>query len=56
MERIAIDRYREMIDYIGGRDPTARRLLEEILAVEEVHAEDLSSLLDGVACRNAGSS
>jgi len=44
-ERIAIDSYREMIDYIGGDDPTTRRLLESILAKEEEHAEDLSSLL-----------
>ena len=44
-ERIAIDSYREMIQYFGDRDPTSRRLLEEILATEEEHAEDLSSLL-----------
>lgn len=45
-ERIAIDSYREMINYIGADDPTTRRLLEEILAVEEEHAEDMASLLD----------
>jgi bacterioferritin len=44
-ERIAIDSYREMIQYFGDRDPTSRRLMEEILATEEEHAEDLSSLL-----------
>lgn len=44
-ERIAIDSYREMIDFFGKDDPTSRRLLEEILAVEEEHAEDLLSLL-----------
>jgi bacterioferritin len=44
-ERIAIDSYREMIQYFGDRDSTSRRLLEEILATEEEHAEDLSSLL-----------
>lgn len=44
-ERIAIDSYRDMIRYFGDRDPTSRRLLEEILATEEEHAEDLSSLL-----------
>jgi bacterioferritin len=44
-ERIAIDSYRQMIDYIGGDDPTTRRLLEEITAKEEEHAEDLASLL-----------
>lgn len=43
-ERIAIESYREMINYIGSSDPTTRRMLEEILAVEEEHAEDLSSL------------
>ena len=44
-ERIAIDSYRDMIRYLGDRDPTSRRLMEEILATEEEHAEDLSSLL-----------
>lgn len=44
-ERIAIDSYREMIGYLASRDPTSRRLLEEILAVEEEHAEDLASML-----------
>lgn len=44
-ERIAIDSYRDMIRYLGDRDPTTRRLMEEILATEEEHAEDLSSLL-----------
>lgn len=44
-ERVAIDSYREMINYIGAQDPTTRRLLEDILAKEEEHAEDLSSML-----------
>ena len=48
-ERVAIDSYKEMVDYIGPRDPTTRRLLEEILAKEEEHAEDLSSMLSAVA-------
>jgi bacterioferritin len=47
-ERIAIDSYREMATYIGERDPTTRRLLEEILAVEEEHADDLVSLMEGM--------
>jgi bacterioferritin len=46
-ERIAIDSYREMIQYIGDGDPTTRRMLEEILATEEEHADDLADLLDG---------
>ncbi|HYX30079.1 MAG TPA: ferritin-like domain-containing protein [Pyrinomonadaceae bacterium] len=44
-ERIAIDSYREMIKYFGTDDPTSRRMLEGILAVEEEHADDLVSLL-----------
>jgi bacterioferritin len=44
-ERIAIDSYRQMIDYVGEKDSTTRRLLEEILAVEEEHADDMSDLL-----------
>ena len=45
-ERIAIDSYREMITYFGNDDPTSRRLMEEILAVEEEHADDLQNLLE----------
>jgi bacterioferritin len=44
-ERIAIDSYREMVTYCGTEDPTTRRMLEGILAVEEEHAEDLVSML-----------
>jgi bacterioferritin len=45
-ERIAIDSYREMITYLGNDDPTSRRMMEGILAVEEEHADDLVSLLE----------
>jgi len=45
-ERVAIDSYREMATYFGNADPTSRRLMEEILAKEEEHAEDLVSLLE----------
>ena len=44
-ERIAIDSYRELIDFLGNDDPTTRRMLEEILATEEEHADDLARLL-----------
>jgi bacterioferritin len=47
-ERIAIESYREMVGYLVEQDPTTRRMLEEILASEEEHAEDLSSLLEGL--------
>lgn len=45
-ERIAIDSYREMIQYLGNDDPTTRRMLEGILAMEEEHADDLGGLLE----------
>jgi bacterioferritin len=48
-ERIAIDSYREIVQYIGDADPTTRRLMEEILAVEEEHADDLADLLGSAA-------
>jgi len=48
-ERIAIDSYGEMIRYIGDKDPTTRRMLEGILAMEEEHADDLASLLADLA-------
>ena len=44
-ERVAIDSYKEMIEYVGSKDPTTRRMLDGILAVEEEHAEDLATLL-----------
>ena len=44
-ERIAIDSYRDMINYLGNDDPTTRRMMEGILAMEEEHADDLVSLL-----------
>jgi bacterioferritin len=45
-ERIAIDSYRDIIQYLGNDDPTTRRMMETILAVEEEHADDLVSLLN----------
>jgi bacterioferritin len=47
-ERIAIESYREMIAYLNENDPTTQRMLKEILAMEEEHAEDLASLLANV--------
>ena len=44
-ERIAIDSYRGFIQYLGDKDPTTRRMLESILAVEEQHADELAGLL-----------
>jgi len=45
-ERIAIDSYREMINYIGNKDTTTTRMMEGILAMEEEHADDLVGLLE----------
>jgi bacterioferritin len=50
-ERVAIESYTEMIKYIGEGDPTTRRLLESILAVEEEHAEDMKTLLEALPKR-----
>jgi bacterioferritin len=44
-ERIAIDHYRELINYFGVKDSTTRTMLEGILAVEEEHANDMHDLL-----------
>jgi len=44
-ERIAIDHYRELVNYFGTHDSTTRTMLEGILAVEEEHANDMHDLL-----------
>ncbi|MGN6153442.1 MAG: ferritin-like domain-containing protein [Lysobacteraceae bacterium] len=46
-ERIAIDSYREVIAWIGDKDTTTRRMLEDILAQEEEHADEFADLLQG---------
>jgi bacterioferritin len=48
-ERVAIAAYTEIINWLGDGDPTTRRLLESILAVEEEHAEDMLDLLTGIS-------
>ncbi len=48
-ERIAIESYSEIIRWLADKDPTSRRLMEEILAVEEEHADDLVNLLKVVS-------
>jgi bacterioferritin len=44
-ERVAIESYSEIVRYLGDRDITSRRMMEEILANEEEHADDLQKLL-----------
>lgn len=53
-ERVAIDSYSEMIRYLGEKDSTTRRMLEGILAMEEEHADDLSSILATLDPNKAG--
>lgn len=48
-ERIAIESYGEIVRYLGEKDPTSRRVMEEILAKEEEHADDLKTLIESVA-------
>jgi len=50
-ERIAIESYSEIIRWLGSGDTTTRRMMEDILAVEEEHADDLLSLLADLAGR-----
>jgi bacterioferritin len=45
-ERVAIESYSEIIRWLGDKDSSTRRLLEDILAVEEEHADDLLSILE----------
>ena len=44
-ERVAIESYNEIIRWLGDKDSTTRRMLEDILAVEEEHADDLLNIL-----------
>ena len=44
-ERVAIASYSEIIAWLGTHDTTTRRMLEDILAVEEEHADDLLTFL-----------
>jgi bacterioferritin len=47
-ERIAIESYRDIIQFLGDKDPTSKRLMEWILAKEEEHADDMADLLFAV--------
>ena len=45
-ERVAVESYRQMIALVGDKDHTTRRMLEQILADEEEHADELSDWLE----------
>ncbi|MEQ8166891.1 MAG: ferritin-like domain-containing protein [Alphaproteobacteria bacterium] len=47
-ERIAIETYSEIIRWLGNDDPTTRRMIEDILKMEEEHADDLAGYLTGL--------
>jgi bacterioferritin len=44
-ERVAVEAYRQMITLVGDKDPTTRRMLEQILSDEEEHADELKDML-----------
>jgi bacterioferritin len=50
-ERVAIESYSEIVQWLGDKDPTTRRMMEDILAVEEEHADDLLTLLADLESR-----
>jgi bacterioferritin len=52
-ERVAVESYREMVRFVGDGDPTTRRLLEDLLAVQEQHARNLLSLVEEVSLYEA---
>lgn len=45
-ERIALESYADIVRYLGDHDSTTRRMMEEILAKEEEHADDLRNLIE----------
>jgi len=45
-ERVAVETYRQMINLIGDKDPTTRRLIEDVLEDEEEHADELKDMLE----------
>jgi bacterioferritin len=48
-ERVAIESYSEIVRFLGEKDPTSRRLMEDLLAKEEEHANDMQDLLAKVS-------
>ncbi|MGI9025357.1 MAG: ferritin-like domain-containing protein [Burkholderiaceae bacterium] len=54
-ERIAIESYTEIVQYLGDKDPTTKRMMEWILAKEEEHADELNDLLEGLPTGNTQS-
>jgi bacterioferritin len=53
-ERIAIESYSEIIRYLSDNDPTSRRMMEDILANEEEHVEEMKTLLEALEKMKTG--
>ena len=47
--RIAIESYSDIVRWLGNDDPTTRKMIEDILKMEEEHANDMADLLPRVA-------
>ena len=47
-ERIAVESYSEVTRWLGDSDPTTRKLVLDILKMEEEHADDMKTLLEKV--------
>lgn len=45
-ERVVVMWYAEIISWFGDKDSTSRRLMEDLLAKEEEHADDLAGMLE----------
>ena len=52
-ERVAIETYSEIVRWLGDDDTTTRRMMEDLLSVEEEHADDLANMLDSVGSTEA---
>lgn len=44
-ERVVIETYGQIIQYIGASDPTTRRIYEKVLKAEEEHADEVADFL-----------
>lgn len=44
----AIESYSEIVRWLGNEDTTTRRIIEDILKMEEQHADDMANLLANV--------
>ncbi|MGH7812922.1 MAG: ferritin-like domain-containing protein [Candidatus Binataceae bacterium] len=50
-ERVAIESYSEIVRWLGNDDPTSRKMIEDILKMEEEHANDMADLLEKIGAK-----